>query len=116
MVKDEFGDWVDAETVEHPKADLRVALEHEPLRVAQRAGLAKDLLRNGELAKIVQSPCETCELDLLHVEPEPLRDLRGELADPVGVSAGVRVARVDRFRERGGGAVTGGLVRPCCEP
>ena len=68
MVQDEIGDRIDAEAVEHAKADLRVALEHEPLRVGQRARLAQDLLRNGELAEVVQAAGEARELDLLRVE------------------------------------------------
>src|SRR2546426_7697534 len=116
MVQDEIGNRVDAKAVEHAKADLRMALEHEPLRIRQRAWLAQDLLRNRELAEVVQAARETRELDLLGIEAETLRDLGGQLADPLGVTASVGVACVDRLRERRGGAVAGGLVRACCEP
>src|SRR2546428_8841730 len=116
MMQDEIGDRVDAEAVEHAKTDLRMALEYEPLRIGQRAGLAQDLLRNRELAEVVQAAGETRELDLLGIEAETLRDLGGELADPLGVTAGVGVACVDRLRKRRGGAIAGGLVRPRCEP
>ena len=116
MVQDEIGDGVDAEAVEHAKADLRVAFEHEPLRIGQRAGLAQDLLRNGELAEVVEAARETCELDLLRIEAQPRRDARDELADALGVTPRVRIAGVDGLCERRGRPVTRGLVRPGGKP
>ena len=49
------GDRLDAEALEHAVADLRMTLEHEPLGVGQRARLAQDLLRDRELAEVVQA-------------------------------------------------------------
>ena len=69
MVEDEIGDRLDAEAVEHPEADLRVALEDEPLRIGERAGLAQDLLGDGELPEVVETAREAGELDLLGVDP-----------------------------------------------
>ena len=78
--------------------------------IGQRAGLAQDLLRDGELAEVVQAAGETRELDLLGVESQALRDLGGQFADPLGVTPGVRVAGVDRFREA---TRRRGNARPC---
>ena len=41
MVEDPVGDRVDAEALEHPVADLRMALEHEPLGLVERRGLRR---------------------------------------------------------------------------
>ena len=75
------GERVDAEALEHPVADLRVALEHEPLRLRERAGLAQDLLGDRELAEVVEARREASELDVLLAEAEPDGDPRRELGD-----------------------------------
>src|SRR5436189_5427126 len=49
---------------------------------------------------------------MLRIEADALRNARGELADAFRVAAGVRVARVDRLRERGRRAVARRLVGP----
>ena len=49
--------------------DLRVALQHEPLGLVERARLAQDLLRDGELAEIVKARGKTGELDLPVARP-----------------------------------------------
>ena len=64
----------------------------------------------------MQRPGEPRELDLLDVEPESDADARCELRHPLGVGACVRVTRVDRLRERRGGAVARGTVRACRDP
>jgi hypothetical protein len=79
--------------------DLRVALQHEPLGFVERARLAQDLLRDGELAQVVQARCKSGQLDRGVVEAEAPGDAGRELADPFRVAAGIGVARVDRFRE-----------------
>src|SRR5207248_8404555 len=71
----------------------------EPLRLVERRGLAQDLLRNRELADVVQAAREPRELDLDLVDAEPARDPRGQLADALRVTSRVRVALVDRLRE-----------------
>ena len=98
-------DRVDAEALEHAEADLRVALQHQALGVGERAGLAQDLLRDRELAEVVQAARQPCQLDLLLVEPDALGQPRGEVGDPAGVAAGVGVAEVDRFGQARRGAV-----------
>ena len=55
VVQHEIGDGVDAQAVEHPETDLRMAFEDESLRVGERAGLAQDLLGDRELAEVVQA-------------------------------------------------------------
>ena len=76
MVQHPVGDRVDAEALEHPVADLRVPLEHEPLRVGQGCRLAQDLLGDRELAEVVQAAREARQLDLVGGQPELLGDLR----------------------------------------
>ena len=71
VVQDPVGDGVDAEALEHPEPDLRVALEDHPLRLGQRARLAQDLLRDRELAEVVQARGEPGELDLFVGEAKP---------------------------------------------
>ena len=93
-----------------------MALEYEPLGLVQRAGLAEDLLRDGELAEVVQAAGEACELDRLRVEAHPLGHAGCELADHVGVAARVRVARVDGVGEAGGRAQAGGAVGALGQP
>ena len=74
VVQHPVGDRLDAEALEHPVADLRVPLEHEPLRLGQRARLAEDLLRDRELAEVVQAAGEPGQLDLLGGSAELRRD------------------------------------------
>ena len=81
VMEDPVGDGVDAEAVQHPEADLRMALEDEPLGAGQRAGLAEDLLGDRELAEVVQAAREPGKLDLLLVEAEARCDPCGELGD-----------------------------------
>ena len=67
VVQDPGGDRLDAERVEHAKADLRMALEDEALGLVQGPGL-KDLLGDGELSEVVQGAGQAGELDLLGLE------------------------------------------------
>ena len=67
VVQHPVGDGVDAEALEHPEADLRVALEHEALGLCQRRRLAEDLLGDRELAEVVQRAGEPDQLDQLRV-------------------------------------------------
>src|SRR3954454_2073870 len=104
VMEDPVGDRLDAEAVEHPEADLRVALQDEALRAGQWAGLAEDLLGDRELAEVVQAPGEPGQLDLLLVEAESGRDAGREVGDAGGMAARVRVAEVDGLREACRGA------------
>ena len=81
MVEHPFGDRVDAEALEHSVADLGVALEDEALRRRQWTGLAQDLLRDRELAEVVEAAREAGQLDLLLIQAEPLRDPGSQLGD-----------------------------------
>ena len=116
VVQHPVGDRVDAEALEHAEADLRVALEHEPLGLGERAGLAQDLLGDRELAEVVQAAGEACQLDLLAIDPEPGRDPGRKIGDPLGVRAGVGVACVDRSGEAGCRAEARRPVGPGGEP
>ena len=55
-------------------------------------GLAEDLLRDRELAEVVQAAGQARELDLLLVEPEACCDPRGELGHARRVATRVCVA------------------------
>ena len=55
---------LDAEALEHPVGDLRVALDDEPFGARQLAGLLEDLFRDRELAEVVQAAGEARQLDL----------------------------------------------------
>ena len=79
-----------------------MALEHLALARGERAALAQDLLRDRDLAEVVKAAREADELDLLLRQAEARRARGRQLADPLGVAADVRVARVDRTGERGG--------------
>jgi hypothetical protein len=92
MMQDPLGDRLDAEALEHPVTDLRVALEHESLGIGQGRRLAEDLLRDRELAQVVQAGREPDQLDLVRAEIEALRDLGCEPRNALGMAAGVRVA------------------------
>ena len=85
VVEHPVGDRVDAEALEHAEADLRMALEHEPLGVRERAGLAQDLLGDRQLAEVVQACGQSRQLDLLVVEAEPRGEPRREVGDALGV-------------------------------
>src|SRR5581483_4397714 len=85
VVADPLGDRLDAEALEHPEADLRVAIEHEPFAVAQRRRLAEELLRDRELAEVVEVAREARELDGRLVRAEPARDPRRVVADALRV-------------------------------
>src|SRR5262245_26029631 len=93
-----------------------MALEHEPLRIGQPRGLPEDLLRDRELAEIVEAASEPRQLDLVDREVELLGDLRRQCRDTLGVAAGVCVARVDGAGQRGGGAEARDAVGAARDP
>src|SRR5215217_4009499 len=78
-----------------------MALEDEALGLVQGAGLAQDLLGDGELSEIVQGAGQACELDLLALEAHFLGHPCRELPDHVGVGARVGIAGIDCMGERG---------------
>ena len=68
-----------------PLADQRVALHELPLVGVERAGLVEDRARDGDLADVVQLGRDHDALDLVLVETEAARDLRGQRRHLVGV-------------------------------
>ena len=79
-----------------------MTLEHQPLGCAQRTRLAEDLLRDRELADVVQASGEAEQLHLVGVQLHARADAGRQLADLGGVLAGVGVARIDRAGQSGG--------------
>jgi hypothetical protein len=112
VVEHPVGDGVDAEALEHPEADLRVALQHHPLRLGERPGLAQYLLGDRELAEVVQACGQARELDVLLRQPEAPGHTGRELGDALRMAAGVDVAGVHGPREAGGRSEAGGAVGP----
>src|SRR6185436_18717352 len=90
---------LDAEALEHPEADLRMPLEHQPLRLVQRVRFAEDFLRDRELAEVVEIPSEPGQLDRRLLRAEPAGDSRRVLADPLRMASRVGIALVDRLRQ-----------------
>ena len=81
-------------------ADDRVLAHELPLVVVELAGLVQHVVGDADLADVVQ---HRDGLDLGHrprLEPEPVRDGDRQVADGVGVLAGVAVAGLERGRQR----------------
>jgi hypothetical protein len=100
-------DRLERERLEHPVADLRVALDDASLRGGEGPGLVQDLLRDQELPDVVEAAGDADELDLLAVQPEPDREPGRELADVVRMAADVDVALDHRVRSARGRAQAG---------
>ena len=86
-------------------------LEHEPLRLVQGVRLAEDLLRDRELAEVVEIAGEPGQLDRRLVRAEAACDSRRVLADPLRMAARVGIALVDRLRQALRRPVLRGAVR-----
>src|SRR2546430_410135 len=87
-----------------------MALEHEPLRVGERSGLAQDLFGYGQLAEVVQARRQARELDLLRRQAQPSGNSGGELRDSLGVASGVGIALVHGSRQARCGPEAGSTV------
>src|SRR5207253_3993486 len=79
--------------------------------IVEGRAFAQDFLRDAELADVVEAAGETNEVDLLLVEAQAQRDPGREVGHALRMAAGVRVAGVDRLRERRGGAQARDAVR-----
>ncbi len=75
-------DRFDAQRREHAVADLRVHGDRLVLRLGERARLAEDVLRHGDLAEVVQQPRDAQELHVLGGQPELFADPGRELDRP----------------------------------
>ncbi len=92
-----------------PLADDRVLLDLVPLLVGQRAGLVEGPARDGELADVVEGGGVAEHPQLLGVHPEPAADGSGVVDDRARVLGRVGVLRLERRRERLGGAHVGAV-------
>ena len=98
VVEDPLRHRLDAEALEHPEADLRMALEHS--RSASLSAFALRRTSSGSRACRGRGGSrEPDQLDRRLVGAEPAGDPRGVLADALRVAAGVGIALVDRLRE-----------------
>src|SRR4051812_32556548 len=86
MVQHAICDRIGAEALEHPVADLRMALEQLSLVFRQSVRLAEDLVRNGELAHVVEAAGDAYDLDVVRAEAEARRDPLRELRDACGMT------------------------------
>ncbi len=80
-------------------ADHGVLAHHRPLELVERAGLVEHLVRDRDLADVVQQRGLTHAVDLDLVERELLGDARGEVDHELGVLAGVAIALQQRLGE-----------------
>ena len=84
-----------AHALEHPLPLDGVGLHDRPLLVVERARLVDDLVRDRDLADVVQQRAELGGAAGVLVDPEPVGDGHGELDDVLGVLAGVGVVGLD---------------------
>ena len=106
----------EVERFEQLVADLRVRLDDPPLLVVERAGLEEHAVRDADLPDVVEDRTEANGLDVLRCDAEVLRDADRERREPFAVTVQVRVARLDRVRERAGergGEQTLAQLVPC---
>jgi len=78
-------------------APHRVHLDDVELFARQPSGLVQDLVRDADLADVVQVRPEPHGGALLVVKPEPGRDSERVAGDPLAVAEGVAVARFNRL-------------------
>ena len=81
--------------------DHRVLAHHLPFALVELGALVEDLVGDGHLADVVQERRRLDALGLAFVDPQPARDLRGQLDDRVRVIARVAVALRERLRKPG---------------
>ena len=96
-----------ADALEHALALDGVGLHDRPLVVVERAGLVDDLVRDRDLADVVQQRGELGRAAGLVVDAEVVGDRDGQLDDVLGVLAGVLVVGLDDVAEQQRGAAVG---------
>src|SRR5207244_4755066 len=107
---------VDPEAFEHSKANLGVLAQRGPLRRGKRCRLTQKVLREGELADVVEAGGELRELELLARKAEACGQSNGKPRDALGVAPGINVPGINRFREARCGAQARGAVASVREP
>ena len=101
---------VDPEAFEHSKANLGVLAQRGPLRRGKRCRLTQKVLREGELADVVEAGGELRELELLARKAEACGQSNGKPRDALGVAPGINVPGINRFREARCGAPSQGTA------
>ena len=90
----------EAETVDDPRALLRVALHQRPLLAGEARRLQQDRVRDRKLADVVEERRVTEQVELRLREVELPADGERKLLHASRMAGRVRVSRVDRRRER----------------
>ena len=70
------------------------------LLLVERARLQEHTIGDPDLADVVEDRAQADRLDLVGPQPQQLGDADGERGEPLAVAVEVRVARLDRVRER----------------
>ena len=94
---------------QHARAEHRVLLDDVELGRGQRARLPQHVVGDADLADVVQQRAEAHDLDVGGRQVELPADGHRQHADAVRVPGGVRIARVERRRERADRARVRGL-------
>src|SRR5204862_7329435 len=80
-------------------AELRMRLHHGPLLGGQASGLREDLVRDTDLADVVQQSTELEPLQRALAEAELAADKQREIRDPARMGRRVLVVRLERIRK-----------------
>ena len=81
-------------TIRSPRATCCLTIAYSS--AVRLAGLAQDLVRDADLADVVEQPGDADRGDLLGRQPEPLGEEDAVAGDVLGVLLGVAILRVDR--------------------
>ena len=81
-------------------AQDRMRVHDHPLVAVEAVLLEKDGIRDTDLADIVEQPAPFQRLELRTVDPHDHSDIDRDLLDPLAVPRRIRIALVDRLRQR----------------
>ncbi len=83
---------------DHVCPDIGVSSHDLPLLLSQWPWLVEDVVTNTNLAKVVEGPRRSYQLNLAIAELEPFAQMAGELSDSDGVRLRVTIPRVKGLR------------------
>src|SRR5688572_13035437 len=82
------------------RANRGVTLELLELLGGQRRGLPKDRVADTDFANVVEKSAESEHFEVGFAELQPSADEDRKSADPLGVTSGIRIPRVEHGGER----------------